>query len=72
LHQDVRHDCGKTAARQFLVAQLASDRTSCHSATANQVRLALATAAFWLMHAVRAAIPEGHALARAESSTRCV
>lgn len=50
-------------------AQLASDRTSCHSATANQVRLALATAAFWLMHAVRAAIPEGHALARAEFNT---
>ena len=36
-------------------AQLASDRMSCHSATANQVRLALHTAAFWLMHAVRAA-----------------
>ena len=50
-------------------AQLASDRTSCHSATANQVRLALATAAFWLMHAVRAAIPEGHALAKAEFNT---
>jgi hypothetical protein len=30
-------------------AQLASDRTSCHSATANQVRLVLHTAAFWLM-----------------------
>ena len=50
-------------------SQLASDRTSCHSATANQVRLALATAAFWLMHTVRAAIPEGHALARAEFHT---
>jgi hypothetical protein len=34
-------------------AQLASDRTSCHSATANQVRLSLHTAAFWLMHTVR-------------------
>jgi hypothetical protein len=34
-------------------AQLASDRMSCHSATANQVRLALHTAAFWLMHCVR-------------------
>ena len=50
-------------------AQLASDRTSCHSATANQVRLTLHTAAFWLMHTVRAAIPEGHALARAEFHT---
>jgi hypothetical protein len=50
-------------------AQLASDRTSCHSATANQVRLMLHTAAFWLMHTVRAAIPESHALARAEFNT---
>ena len=50
-------------------AQLASDRTSCHSATANQVRLSLHTAAFWLMHTVRAAIPDGHALARAEFNT---
>ena len=50
-------------------AQLASDRTSCHSATANQVRLSLHTAAFWLMHTLRAAIPEGHALAKAEFNT---
>jgi len=50
-------------------AQLASDRTSCHSATANQVRLSLHTAAFWLTHTVRAAIPEGHSLAKAEFNT---
>ena len=50
-------------------AQLASDRTSCHSATANQVRLMLHTAAFWLMRTVRTAVPEGHALARAEFNT---
>jgi hypothetical protein len=50
-------------------AQLASDRTSCHSATANQVRLVLHTAAFWLMHAVRAAVPEPSPLARAEFVT---
>jgi len=50
-------------------AQLASDRTSCHSATANQVRLVLHTAAFWLMHAVRAAIPETSPLARCEFAT---
>ena len=50
-------------------AQLASDRTSCHSATANQVRLVLHTAAFWLMHAVRAAIPATNKLARAEFAT---
>ena len=47
-------------------AQLASDRTSCHSATANQIRLVLHTAAFWLMHAVRCAVPELHPLAKAE------
>jgi hypothetical protein len=43
-------------------AQLASDRMSCHSATANQVRLVLHTAAFWLMHGVRAAIPKTNPL----------
>jgi hypothetical protein len=50
-------------------AQLASDRTSCHSATANQVRLVLHTAAFWLMHGVRAAIPKADPLASAEFAT---
>ena len=50
-------------------AQLASDRTSCQCATANQVRLTLHTAAFWLMHTVRAAVPQGHALANAEFNT---
>ena len=50
-------------------AQLASDRMSCHSATANQVRLVLHTAAFWLMHGVRAAIPQTSSLAKAEFAT---
>lgn len=50
-------------------AQLSSDRTSCTSAVANQIRSMLATAAFRLMHAVRAAIPAGHALAKAEFNT---
>ncbi len=50
-------------------AQLASDRMSCHSATANQVRLALHTAAFWLMHGVRAAIPQASPLAKCEFAT---
>ena len=45
-------------------AQLASDRMSCYSATANQVRLILHTAAFWLMHDVRAAIPQANPLAK--------
>ena len=50
-------------------AQLASDRMSCHNATANQVRLVLHTAAFWLMHAVRAAIPRTNPLAGCEFAT---
>jgi Transposase DDE domain group 1 len=50
-------------------AQLASDRMSCHSATANQVRLVLHTAAFWLMHGIRAAIPKASPLASAEFAT---
>jgi hypothetical protein len=50
-------------------AQLASDRMSCHSATANQVRLVLHTAAFWLMHGVGAAIPRNNPLASAEFAT---
>ena len=37
-------------------SQLASDRTSCRSALANQVRLVLHTAAYWLMLTVRDAI----------------
>jgi len=50
-------------------AQLFSDRMSCHNATANQVRLVLHTAAFWLMHGVRAAIPKTSSLAKAEFAT---
>ena len=39
---------------------------SCHNATANQVRLVLHTAAYWLMLAVRDAIPKNEPLAKAE------
>jgi hypothetical protein len=46
--------------------QLASDRTSCRSAIANQMRLVLHTAAYWLMLAVRDAIPKVRELAAAE------
>ena len=49
--------------------QLASDRTSCRSALANQVRLVLHTAAYWLMLAVRDAIPKARDLATAEFAT---
>jgi hypothetical protein len=50
-------------------AQLASDRTSCPSATANQVRLVLHTAAYWLMHTLRAAVPKTSVLTKAEFAT---
>ena len=50
-------------------AQLASDRTSAHSPVANQVRLVLHTAAYWVMHTLRAAVPKKHPLAKAEFAT---
>jgi hypothetical protein len=50
-------------------SQLASDRTSCRSPIANQVRLVLHTAAYWLMLTVRDTIPKTHALAKAEFAT---
>ena len=49
--------------------QLASDRSSCRSALANQVRLVLHTAAYWLMLTVRDAIPKPQPLASAEFTT---
>ena len=49
--------------------QLKSDRTSCTSALANQVRLILHTAAYWLLWAVRQAIPDTNTMARAEFAT---
>jgi hypothetical protein len=50
-------------------SQLASDRTSCRSPLANQMRLILHTAAYWLMLTVRNAIPQPQALANGEFST---
>ena len=50
-------------------SQLASDRTSCRSPLANQIRLILHTAAYWLMLELRDAIPKTHPLAVAEFVT---
>jgi hypothetical protein len=50
-------------------AQLASDRTSCRSPLANQMRLTLHTAEYWLILTVRDTIPKAHALANAEFTT---
>jgi Transposase DDE domain group 1 len=49
--------------------QLASNRTSCRSALANQVRLILHSAAYWLVLTVRDAIPKPRDLATAEFNT---
>ncbi|HCY55205.1 MAG TPA: IS1380 family transposase, partial [Oceanicaulis sp.] len=49
--------------------QLASDRTSCRSANANQMRLILHTAAYWLLWRIRYAVPKVASLARAEFAT---
>ena len=50
-------------------SQLASGRTSCRSPLANQMRLTLHTAAYWLMRTLRDAIPRPQALASGEFST---
>jgi hypothetical protein len=50
-------------------SQMASDRTSCRSPLANQMRLTLHTAAYWLMLTLSEAIPELQALAGADFST---
>ena len=49
--------------------QLASDRTSCRSPLANQVRLVLHTGAYWLMLKLRDAIPTPQRLATGEFTT---
>ena len=50
-------------------SQLASDRTSCRSPRANQTRLILHTAAYWLMRTIRDVIPADEPLASSEFST---
>ena len=57
--------CARGQAENFIKlhkAQLASDRTSCRDPRANQMRLILHTAAYWLLHTLRAAAPKRSAL----------
>ena len=49
--------------------QLKSDRTSCMTAAANQMRLILHTAAYWLLWTVQQEIPQNAPLKRAEFAT---
>ena len=51
-------------------AQLASDRTSCRSPLANQMRLILHTGAYWLLLDLRAAIPSWIPLQHTEFAIR--
>ncbi len=50
-------------------AQTASDRTSCRSPLANQFRLILHTAAYWLLLDVRDQVPSWHPLRHSEFSS---
>jgi len=64
--------CARGNAENFIKlhkTQLASDRTSCRSPNANQFRLILHTAAYWLLHTLRAAVPKASSWARAEFNT---
>lgn len=64
--------CARGEAENFIKlhkAQLASDRTSCRDPRANQFRLILHTAAYWLMLALRQALPKRSPLFRAEFTT---
>ena len=64
--------CARGNAENFIKlhkSQLASDRTSCRDPKANQFRLILHTAAYWLMLAMRGAVPARSQLSHAEFAT---
>jgi hypothetical protein len=64
--------CARGQAENFIKwhkAQLASDRTSCRDPKANQFRLILHTAAYWLMLTTRNAIAKRSPLSFAEFAT---
>jgi hypothetical protein len=53
--------CGRGQAENLIKAHklhLASDRTSCSKATANQFRLLIHTAAYWLLHTLKGLAPK--------------
>jgi len=64
--------CARGQAENYIKlhkTQLASDRTSCRDPRANQVRLILHGAAYWLLYMLRAAAPKRSPLRRAEFTT---
>ena len=70
LYEDIY--CARGRAENLIKrhkSQLASDRTSCRSPLANQMRLILHTMAYWLTRTIRDAIPAHEPLASGEFST---
>ena len=64
--------CARGQAENLVKAHkvhLASDRTSCTKATANQFRLVLHTAAYWLLHTLRGLAPRRSFWHRAQFDT---
>jgi hypothetical protein len=64
--------CARGQAENLVKAHklhLASDRTSCTKATANQFRLVLHTAAYWLLHTLRGSAPRRSFWRRAQFDT---
>jgi hypothetical protein len=65
-------NCARGQAENHIKAwktHLASDRTSCSKASANQMRLMLHGCAYWLWWTLRAACPKRSAWRRAQSDT---
>ena len=70
LYEDVY--CARGQAENLIKAHklhLASDRTSCSKATANQFRLLVHTAAYWLVHTLRGLAPKTSFWRRAQFDT---
>lgn len=71
-HVYARVYCARGQAENLIKqhkAQLASDRTSCRSPLANQMRLILHTGAYWLLLDMREAIPKWNPLRHTEFAT---
>lgn len=68
------HYCARGNAENLIKlhkSQLSSDRTSCRSANANQMRLILHTAAFWLMWRVHSRLSRRQPLSPPLNSPHC-
>jgi hypothetical protein len=70
IYEDIycRRGCAENHIKSWKT-HLAADRTSCSKATANQFRLFLHAGAYWLMWALRAAMPKRSAWRVAQFDT---